>query len=388
MKRKSKYSDKEIISFLQRKVNGEKIPEGLITEKNLYGEEEPWVFFKNSEEKELFFFTNTSNKFSKGDRKSRTAGADGFWKGDTCGTDIEDDQSNKKIGIRRTFTFLLKKSSILKTNSDYSLYRWTMHEYKLCIDELTEGDLALCRVRRNLKSETARKKSIKKEIKIEEEEDQDDGVNVVQSKKRISKKKSISELNNGCGVVGQNKSLKKKSGKRRRLLELEEDVGSMRVPQPLMLKAKLELIPEEVEHGLVMALAVPHEIVAADGTTRMAVVEEDMQDGDDDTVQHGIMPRKGAGVDSTIPQEEVITTTDGNNTVSVEDANMEDDDSQKEFDMLADLTKNLTAELKKLYFQKEEESLMPSLFFTNVVDTYSNWMTGCELMMIPSKRET
>lgn len=135
-------TDQELISCLRRRITGEKTLK-FITERDLYGSEEPKDIFRNNPAAELYFFTPIKTKFDSGKKVDRIVG-NGTWK--IQGTkDIYDDPvaKNEVIGHKRTLNFM---DELTKTKSGNS---WIMHEYIL--KEGPSNDqvrLALCRVKR------------------------------------------------------------------------------------------------------------------------------------------------------------------------------------------------------------------------------------------------
>ncbi|KAL5730110.1 hypothetical protein ACHQM5_002977 [Ranunculus cassubicifolius] len=132
-------TDQELIMILKKKIAGENIPI-YITDRNLYGSEEPAAIFKGNPAGELYFVTQVKKKFDSGKKYSRVVGT-GTWKIQNIKNVYVGHSSKKIVGEKRTLNFI-------NENTKKDKISWIMHEYNLCSAAENPERWAICRIKR------------------------------------------------------------------------------------------------------------------------------------------------------------------------------------------------------------------------------------------------
>ncbi|KAL6199075.1 hypothetical protein ACLB2K_028862 [Fragaria x ananassa] len=186
--------DELLMHYLNPKVNGKEVPgqETLISELDLYGDEEPWNTWKRFEKdrandlrrnKDLYFFTRLKKVSAKGSRICRKVGK-GTWKGQDKAkkiylVDQKQQQTKTLLGSRKTYTYK-------NTGSEHH-GRWIMYEYELDESQflhkkqVNKNEYVLCLIRKNdILPEKKRKRQEEEDDQVLEDyaEDDDDGDNM------------------------------------------------------------------------------------------------------------------------------------------------------------------------------------------------------------------
>ncbi|KAJ0013883.1 hypothetical protein Pint_20404 [Pistacia integerrima] len=135
--------DELVKFFLQRRVRGEPLPWSPIMECNLYGNQAPWEIFDQSNGQKVWYcFTKLNNTGKSKKRVSRTGGG-GTWRGEKSGVEIVDSETNRIIGVQKTFVFKIKGVTD-------KLVSWIMHEFSVV--EKKGDDIVLCKLKKKTKS--------------------------------------------------------------------------------------------------------------------------------------------------------------------------------------------------------------------------------------------
>ncbi|XXG45178.1 hypothetical protein AAC387_Pa02g0330 [Persea americana] len=117
-------TDKELLKYLQRKIDNLPLPCDLIKEVELYkfDPSELLAQFGSRGEEKCYFFTSTYRKYRNGIRPSRST-KNGYWKASTGETEIK--EGNNVIGTTRSLVFYCGEHPFEKKTN------WIMHEYRL-----------------------------------------------------------------------------------------------------------------------------------------------------------------------------------------------------------------------------------------------------------------
>ncbi|KAL3631748.1 hypothetical protein CASFOL_024732 [Castilleja foliolosa] len=135
-------SDEEKIKYLVQKVTGSRsmpLCDDVIGTADLYGEKEPWQIFRDSEDKERYFFTELKKVGKK--RICRNVGS-GTWSNKGQKVPIYG-SNNKLIGHKRCFRYETKKEG---DRNNSSSCKWLLKEYTLPDNVLRKEfkDYAFC----------------------------------------------------------------------------------------------------------------------------------------------------------------------------------------------------------------------------------------------------
>lgn len=153
-------NEEELLCFyLRSKINGERFPNGLVHNCNVYGDQEPWHVWEaykdplDQETKELYFFTDQPKKMRS--ITIRRVGT-GTWRGENTGKKVHASGSGRVIGSRTRFMY--KKPGSVQDG------RWLLHELELdesllhSKDQVKEKRYVLC-ILRKIEEKKDRKRS-------------------------------------------------------------------------------------------------------------------------------------------------------------------------------------------------------------------------------------
>ncbi|KAK5827020.1 NAC domain-containing protein 41-like [Gossypium arboreum] len=133
--------------YLWKKVNGDPLPYNIISECEIYGnqDKEPWNVFIETSTETFYVFTKLKKK-GKGKNIDRVAGC-GTWKGQKTDPIMYE---KMKIGNRKLFVYEVKGSN------EGVKGHWIMHEFSLVDEEDKQiGDYVVCSIRnKNAKDDT------------------------------------------------------------------------------------------------------------------------------------------------------------------------------------------------------------------------------------------
>ncbi|XP_074294349.1 NAC domain-containing protein 83-like [Silene latifolia] len=157
-----------VVHYLKRKAMSLPLPASVIPELHAVNFD-PWSLPGDLKEKRYYFMKRKGNKFSKVMSTSF-----GFWKVNNGKVKhiFSPGAQNDVVGIRKTWTFHLAKSSKSQVRGHSSKTRWVMHEFQLIDftknETYQDGDWIVCRIfqrkMKHKKNETTAQKCTSRDI--------------------------------------------------------------------------------------------------------------------------------------------------------------------------------------------------------------------------------